>query len=121
MKVNRIFGDEDRMKIAEQLVLLSGGILQPVPNSKYIALKVGSRNAATVRKNRDRVSFYLSTMLLGKAEKFGPKKAPHRAERDKNWHWFEQLTLSDIQSDESLFKEIVEHSMSEVAPRKNSR
>ncbi|MGC9223019.1 MAG: hypothetical protein ACP5E2_03790 [Terracidiphilus sp.] len=118
MKASEPVNKEDRSKIAAKIVDLSGGVLSIAENPNYIALKAGRRLAATVRKNRDRVSVYIlrTSELLDKArsEGFSPVEGPQKTQRDKDWFQFRGLTLSDIQAHESLFREIVHGSVSEA-------
>jgi hypothetical protein len=123
MAVSKKLEVEDRLKIAEHIVKLSDQVLSTRENPKYIALKIGNWNAVTVRKNSDRVSFFItSTDLINrtKAAGFDPALVP--AKKDKYRFW--GLRLADLQTHEDLFREIVKESrrtITDSSPRNKTK
>jgi hypothetical protein len=122
MMVARRLNGEDRSKIAARIVELSNGVLSIDPNPRsYIALKLGSRVAATVSKRSDRVQFIIaSTGLHQEAERrFLLEKPPKSIPMHEHKYNFPGLALNDISANEPLFREIVQEAVRILSPKKN--
>lgn len=123
---------EDRLKIAELIAQMNDPVLRIEDNkpSGYFSLKVGTgpnSNVVTVRKNKDQVSFFISsTGLLNKARAagFDPQAAEPNRPCDKDKYRFRNLSFADLQNNEGLFREIVKNSVETIVarrPKRNSR
>ncbi|HWG19724.1 MAG TPA: hypothetical protein VG225_04275 [Terracidiphilus sp.] len=118
---------EDRLKIAVRIAELSNGDLEPLDTEFHISLKMGAgpySNAVTISKRENRVNFFiLSRDLLRKAEAEGFKPEPVESTRPwpKDRFRFWQLGLSDIQTHEALFREIVKESVIAIMDRRSKK
>lgn len=128
MNAGPILATEGRLKIAEMIAQMSDQVLSIHDNrhSGYFALKIGAgpnSNVATVRTDKDRVSFFISsTDVLSRATAlFNPVPAESTRPCDKDKYRF-KLSLADLQNNESLFREIVNESVRTIRyrrPQKN--
>jgi len=113
---------EDRLRIAERIVELSGKRLLTKINTDHITLKVGP-SVAVVISNSDRVGFFIrSKYLLDKAreEGFSPESAKIKWKKDEHKFLFPRLSLGQIDAHEELFREIVDESIATTFAPKNS-
>jgi hypothetical protein len=115
---------DGRRKIADRIVGLSDGVLEWKETDRHIGLKIGSGPysiAGLVSTHFDRVSFFIrSKDLLQKAlaEGFKPKLRKSTIPSTKDLYQFGELSLSDIEAHEALFRWIVKESVNVVMDHK---
>jgi hypothetical protein len=118
---------ENRRKIADLIVMLSGGDLSIEESGIHFALRTVNpprRNTVTVSNRANRVSFYIqSADLLKKVKDKKIKHEPTKlvAPRDRDRYRFGELGLNDIQVHEALFREIVQESVRVIMSRRSMK
>jgi hypothetical protein len=126
MKINSLMTRKDRNEIAAWIVKLSDNVLKRgTTKAGWIPLKYesGPNSVAVVVSKSDRFSFLIpSTDLRNKAASKGfvpdSIEATSTKPCDKDRYRFKKLSLSDIQSHESLFREIVKASVRTIMDRR---
>jgi hypothetical protein len=115
-------GSEERVRLAERLIGMSGLPLSKNEVGNYIAIEVGTgtnKNAVLVSTRQDRVSFFIRSMeLLNRVAEAGFKAERNGPEfRYRVWN----VSILDLDHHESLFREVMRESIDIVRSRRSRK